>query len=71
MNLIKSMVFAAVTLSCTAAFAEDGSERSNQAVQAMRIAQEARFDDQNKGDGSRYVSADEKSRAEQLEKSGG
>lgn len=71
MNLIKSMVFTAVALSCSAAFAEDGSERANQAAQKIRIAQEARFDSQNSTDASRYVNADEKSRAEQLKKSEG
>lgn len=71
MNLIKSIVLAAVALSCSAAFAQDGSERSNQAAQKMRIAQEARFDGQNSNDASRYVSADEKARAEQLKKSEG
>jgi len=71
MNLIKSMVFAAVALSCSAAFAEDGSERASQAAQKMRIAQEARFDSQNSTDASRYVNADEKSGAEQLKKSEG
>lgn len=71
MNLIKSMVFAAVALSCSAAFAEDGSERANQAAQKMRIAQEVRFDSQNGIDTSRYVNADEKSHAEQLKKSEG
>jgi hypothetical protein len=71
MNLIKAMVIAVVAVSCTAAFAQDGSERSNQAAQKMRIAQEARFDGQNSSDASRYVSADEKSRAEQLKKSDG
>lgn len=71
MNLIKSMAFAAVALSCTAVFAQDGSERSNLAAQKMRIAQEARFESQKSTDASRYVSADEKSRAEQLKKSEG
>jgi hypothetical protein len=70
MNLIKSMVFTVVALSCTAAFAQDGSERSNQAAQKMRIAQEARFEGQN-SDTSQYASADDKSRAEQLKKSEG
>jgi hypothetical protein len=71
MNFIKSMMFTAAALSCTAVLAEDGSERAGQAAQKMRLAQEARFIDQQSGEASRFVSADEQSRAEQLKKSEG
>ncbi|GFM80263.1 hypothetical protein PSCICN_09550 [Pseudomonas cichorii] len=71
MKLLKSMVFTAVALSCTAAFAKDGSERASPAALKMRIAQEARFNEQNRSETSRLVSADEKPRAEQIKKSEG
>jgi len=71
MSLIKSLILTATALSSSAVLAEDGSERASQAAQKMRVAQEARFIDQNSGEASRFVSADEQSRAEQLKKSEG
>jgi hypothetical protein len=71
MTFMKSIIFTVAALSCTSVWAEDGSERVGQAAQKMRIAQEARFIDQQSGEASRFVSADEQSRAEQLKKSEG
>ena len=70
MNLIKSLVFTVTVLSCTAVLAEDGSDRASQAAQKMRLVQETRFNDHG-NEASRLVSADEKSRAEQMKKSEG
>ncbi|AHF67801.1 hypothetical protein PSCICM_27540 [Pseudomonas cichorii] len=71
MKLLKSMVFAAVALSTTAAFAKDGSERASQAAHNMRIAQEVRFNEQNRNETSPLVSVEKTSRAEQMKKSEG
>ncbi len=71
MKLIKSIAFVAAALSCSLAFAEDGSERANQAAQKMRIAQEARFDDQRNSETSRLVNSDEPSRDQRTNKSEG
>nr|WP_195758832.1 hypothetical protein [Pseudomonas syringae] len=71
MSLIKSLILTAAALSSTAVLAEDGSERASQAAQKMRVAQEARFIDQNSGEASRFLSADEQSRTKQLKKSEG
>jgi hypothetical protein len=71
MNLIKSLIFTATVLSCTAALAEDGSDRVNLTAQKMRLAQETRVNDPN-SEASRLVSTDEKkSAAEQMKKSEG
>ncbi|MBX8493644.1 hypothetical protein K5D67_01860 [Pseudomonas cichorii] len=71
MKLLKSMVFAAVALSTTAAFAKDGSERASPAALKMRLAQEVRFIEQNRGETSRLVSADEKPHDDWMKKSEG
>ncbi|HEY0290323.1 MAG TPA: hypothetical protein VGC62_25510 [Pseudomonas sp.] len=70
MNLIKSLVFTATVLSCTSVLAEDGSDRASQAAQKIRLAQQTHFNDHS-SEASRFVSADEKSRAEPMKKSEG
>ena len=77
MNLIKSLFFTVAVLSCTAALAEDGSERSSQAVQKMRLDQAALFNDQDNSQASQPVNTDNtdntdnKPRAENTGKSEG
>ncbi|WP_426210406.1 hypothetical protein [Pseudomonas sp. TWR2-1-1] len=74
MNLIKSLFFTVAVLSCTAALAEDGSERSSQAVQKMRLDQAALFNDRDNSQASQPVNTDNtdnKPRAEKTEKSEG
>lgn len=77
MNLIKSLFFTVAVLSCTAALAEDGSERSSQAVQKMRLDQAALFNDLDNSQASQPVNTDNtdntdnKPRAEKTEKSEG
>ena len=74
MNLIKSLFFTVAVLSCTAALAEDGSERSSQAVQKMRLDQAALFNDRDNSQASQPVNTDNtdnKPRAENTEKSEG
>jgi hypothetical protein len=68
---MKSIMFTVAALSCTAVLAEDGSERAGQAAQKMRLAQEMRSNDKKSTEASQFVSADEKSRVELLEKSEG
>ena len=58
MNLIKSLFFTVAVLSCTAALAEDGSERSSQAVQKMRLDQAALFNDRDNSQASQPVNTD-------------
>ena len=77
MNLIKSLFFTVAVLSCTAALAEDGSERSSQAVQKMRLDQAALFNDRDNSQASQPVitdntdNTDNKPRAEKTGKSEG
>ena len=71
MNLIKSLFFTVAVLSCTAALAEDGSERSSQAVQKRRRDQAALFNDRDNSQASQPVNTDNKPRAEKTEKSEG
>ena len=77
MNLIKSLFFTVAVLSCTAALAEDGSERSSQAVQKMRLDQAALFNDRDNSQASQPVNTDNtdntdnKPRAEKTEMSEG
>lgn len=74
MNLIKSLFFTVAVLSCTAALAEDGSERSSQAVQKMRLDQAALFNDRDNSQASQPVNTDNTDnnpRAEKTEKSEG
>ena len=77
MNLIKSLFFTVAVLSCTAALAEDGSERSSQAVQKMRLDQAALFNDRDNSQASQPVNTDNtdntdnKPRAENTGKSEG
>lgn len=69
MNLIKSLVLIVAALSCTAVFAQDGSERSSHAAQKMRVAQEVRFNDQKAA--TEYIRAEEKSGTNEAKKSEG
>lgn len=71
MNSIKSLVLIIVALSSTSALAHDGSERASPAAQKMRIAQEERFNQQNRDAATEYVRADEQPRADQPKKSEG
>ena len=71
MNVLKSMVVAFAALTCTAAMAEDGSERGGQAAQKMRVAQQLRFDDLRSNESARLVNADKKPATELPRKSEG
>jgi hypothetical protein len=71
MNLIKSMILTVAALSCTTVFAQDGSELASQAAQKMRVAQEARFYDQEGKSSTEYVRSDAKAPVEQMKKSEG
>ena len=77
MNLIKSLFFTVAVLTCTAALAEDGSERSSQAVQKMRLDQAALFNDRDNSQASQPANTDNtdntdnKPRAEKTGKSEG
>lgn len=71
MNLIKSLTLTIAALSCTAVYAQDGSERAGQAAQKMRIAQQIRANTLQDNSAVEYVRADEKPRADQTNKSEG
>ncbi len=70
MNLIKSLFFTVAVLSCTAALAEDGSERSSQAVQKMRLDQAALFNDRDNSQASQPANTDNTDNKPRAEKTG-
>ncbi|MCR8718341.1 hypothetical protein NVV30_06500 [Pseudomonas syringae] len=71
MKLLKSMILTAAALSCTSVFAQDGSERGNQAATKMRIAQEIRLNEQQADKATEYVRSEDKSRSSDAQKSDG
>lgn len=72
MKLVKSILFVATTLSCALAFAQDGSERSMQAAQQFRLAQqEAREKNELRVESQRLVKSEDKAEKQLPEKSKG
>lgn len=72
MKLVKSILFVATTLSCALAFAEDGSERSKQAAQQFRLAQqEAREKNELRVESQRLAKGEDKTEKQVSEKSEG
>jgi hypothetical protein len=72
MKLVKTVLFVATTLSCAQAFAQDGSERSMQAAQQFRLAQqEAREKNELRVESQRLVKGEDKAEKQLPEKSKG
>ncbi|MEX5571186.1 hypothetical protein Q1J55_25600 [Pseudomonas syringae] len=72
MKLVNSILFVATTLSCALAFAQDGSERSMQAAQQFRLAQqEAREKNELRVESQRLVKGENKTEKQVSEKSEG
>ncbi|WP_407310816.1 hypothetical protein [Pseudomonas sp. nanlin1] len=61
MKFFKSLVLATAVVSATAVVAEDGSERSNQMLLTLRLAQEARMEHQNNNQLAQHVLIDDQS----------